>query len=81
VLQHPRHPIHGGQWASPRGEGAPQIAAAYEAGAVRQHTATELRTAAMRTLHAERYGWTQTRVAEAIVRNIAAVNRALNAVA
>lgn len=62
-------------------EQLPQIAAAYEAAAARRQTAIALRTAAMRTLHAEPYGWTQTRLAEAIGRDVAAVNRALNATA
>lgn len=57
----------------------PQIAVAYEAAAERRHVAIEIRTATMRTLVAEPYGWTQTRLAEAIDRDVAAVNRALNA--
>ncbi|WP_143661272.1 hypothetical protein [Streptomyces pseudogriseolus] len=62
-------------------EQLPQIAAAYEAASARRHAAIALRTAAMRTLHAEPYGWPQTRLAEVIGRDVAAVNRALNAAA
>ncbi|MBG7704839.1 hypothetical protein HCJ76_43960 [Streptomyces sp. MC1] len=59
----------------------PQIAEMYEAAAERRQVALEIRNAALRTLAAEPYGWTQTKLAEFIGRDLAVVNRALNAAA
>ncbi len=61
------------------GEELPQIAAAYEATKARHGAAIEIRDAAIRVLHAEPYGWTQTRLAEFIDRDVAVVNRVVNA--
>lgn len=62
-------------------EQLPKIAAVYEAAAARRHAAIAIRTEAMRALAAHPYnpdGWSLTRLAEAIGRDVAAVHRALN---
>lgn len=59
----------------------PQIAELYEAAAERREAAMEIRAEALRTLAAEPYGWTQTKLAEFIGRDVAVVNRAVNATA
>ncbi|MEU9925100.1 hypothetical protein AB0H51_28095 [Streptomyces griseoluteus] len=57
----------------------PQIAELYEAAAERRDAAMEIRAAALRTLAADPYAWTQTKLAEFIGRDVAVVNRAVNA--
>jgi hypothetical protein len=68
----------GVQFVANAAEELPQIATVYEAAAARRTAAIEIRTAAIRALNAEPYGWTQPRLAEAIGRDVAIVNRALN---
>jgi hypothetical protein len=55
----------------------PHIATAYEAASARRTAAIEIRNAILRTLNAEPYGWDQYRLADAIGRDVAIVNRAL----